>query len=69
MLYFFDYIENYIEQENDFTMNEFTESVNEFLKFNKFQILKNKWSISHSQAENKAFRLLGINIGLLFALL
>lgn len=51
---FFDYIENYIEQENDFTMEKFAESVNEFLAFNRFDILTNKGNISHHEAEEKA---------------
>jgi len=51
---FFDYIENFIEQENNFTMQEFAKSVNEFLKFNRFDILECKWSISHALAEEKA---------------
>jgi len=52
---FFDYIENRIEQQQSFTMEEFASSVNEFLSFNRFEILDSKWSISHDQAKIKAF--------------
>ncbi len=52
---YFDYIENQIEQRKQFTMEELAESVNKFLEFNDFQILEGKWSISHKQAEEKAF--------------
>lgn len=52
---FFDYIENRIEQQQSFTMAEFVASVNEFLSFNRFEILKDKWSISSDQAKAKAF--------------
>ncbi|MDD2916705.1 MAG: virulence RhuM family protein [Candidatus Gracilibacteria bacterium] len=51
---FFDYIENFIEQENNFTMQEFAKSVNEFLKFNRFNILEGKGNISHTLSEEKA---------------
>ena len=51
---FFDYIENLIENQQIFTMKEFSESVNAFLKFNKFEILKDKGKISRQKAEKKA---------------
>ena len=51
---FFDYIEDLIEEENTFTMQQFANSVNEFLEFRKFKILPNKGRISKEQAEAKA---------------
>ena len=43
-----------IERENTFTMEEFAKSINEFLAFRKYDILKGKGSISKKQAEHKA---------------
>ncbi len=51
---YFDYIEDLIERENTFTMEEFAASINEFLSFRKYDILKGKGSISKKQAEAKA---------------
>ena len=51
---YFDYIEDLIERENTFTMEEFAKSINEFLAFRKYDILKGKGSISKRQAEHKA---------------
>lgn len=51
---YFDYIEDLVEEENTFTMKEFSESIDAFLSFRKYQILKNKGSISSSQAKKKA---------------
>jgi len=51
---YFDYIEDLVENENTFTMQQFAESVNEFLNFRKFNILQDKGKISKSQAEQKA---------------
>ena len=51
---YFDYIEDLIENENTFTMQEFATSVNEFLSFRKFKILKNKGSVSRQQAVEKS---------------
>ena len=50
----FDYIEDLIERENSFTMQEFSTSVNEFLAFRKYKILTDKGSVSHQQAVEKA---------------
>ena len=54
---YFDYIEDLIERENTFTMDEFAKSVNEFLEFRKYKTLSDntKGKISHKQAEEKAF--------------
>ena len=37
---YFDYIEDLVERENTFTMEEFAKSINEFLEFRKYDILK-----------------------------
>lgn len=51
---FFDYIEDLIERENTFTMEEFEASINEFLSFRRYDILKDNGHISASQAKEKA---------------
>jgi len=51
---YFDYIEDLIERENTFTMDEFSASVNEFLAFRKYDILKDKGKISAQDAKIKA---------------
>lgn len=43
-----------IERENTFTMKEFTKSINEFLAFRKYDVLKDKGKISKKQAHDKA---------------
>ncbi len=51
---YFDYIEDLIERENTFTMQEFARSVNEFLAFRKYDILRDKGTISGQEAKAKA---------------
>ncbi len=51
---YFDYIEDLIERENTFNMQQFAASVNEFLSFRKYNILPDKGRISKTQAEKKA---------------
>lgn len=51
---FFDYIEDLIERENTFTMEEFAASVNEFLAFRRYDILWDKGKISGRMAKEKA---------------
>ena len=51
---YFDYVEDLIERENTFTMQEFTQSINEFLAFRKYEILKDKGRITKKLAEQKA---------------
>ena len=53
---YFDYIEDLIERENTFTMQEFAKSVNEILSFRRYDILPdgNKGKISQKQAKTKA---------------
>ena len=52
---YFDYIEDLIERENVFTMEEFEKSVNAFLEFRQYKILKDNGRISHKQALDKAY--------------
>ncbi len=47
---YFDYIEDLIERQNTFTMEEFSNSVNEFLAFRKYDCLNNSGTISRKQA-------------------
>ncbi|MDP1759910.1 MAG: virulence RhuM family protein [Candidatus Woesebacteria bacterium] len=51
---YFDYIERMIEARTTFTMEKLAESINEFLQFNKFDILDGQGKISHTKAEQKA---------------
>lgn len=51
---YFDYIEDLIERENTFTMEEFSASVSEFLNFRRYDILPDKGNISMEQAKEKA---------------
>lgn len=51
---FFDYIENLIEQETVISMENMVENVDNFLKFNRLDILQNRGKISKFQAEEKA---------------
>ena len=51
---FFDYIEDLIERENTFTMDQFSASVNKFLEFRNYHILLDKGKISAAEAKAKA---------------
>ena len=51
---YFDYIEDLIEREMTFTMEEFAASVNEFLAFRRYDILQGSGRISRSVADAKA---------------
>lgn len=51
---YFDYIEDLIERENTFTMQEFAQSINEFLSFRRYQILPDRGRVSHKMAIEKA---------------
>ena len=53
---YFDYIEDLIDRENVFSMKEFSDSVNEFLEFRKYDILKDNGKVSHKQALDKAYQ-------------
>ena len=52
----FHYIEDLIERENTFTMEEFSKSVNEFLAFRRYDVLKDNGRVSHKQAVEKAYQ-------------
>lgn len=49
-------IEDLIERENTFTMEEFSKSVNEFLAFRRYDVLKDNGRVSHKQAVEKAYQ-------------
>lgn len=51
---YFDYVEDLVEDEHVFTMDDFAKSINEFLEFRKFKILSGKGSVSKKQADSKA---------------
>ena len=51
---YFDYIEDLIERENTFNMEQFAASINEFLTFRRYQILPDKGKISAALAKKKA---------------
>ena len=53
---FFDYVEDLIENERTFTMQQFAESINAFLEFRQYKILQGKGSVSRAAAERKAAR-------------
>ena len=52
---YFDYIEDIVERENTFTMEEFAASVNEFINFRKYDVLKDKGKVTREEANKKAF--------------
>ncbi|WP_297442271.1 virulence RhuM family protein [Sulfurimonas sp.] len=51
---YFDYIERIIENRQELSMQDISESVNRFLEFNEFKVLEGKGSVSHLQAKEKA---------------
>ncbi len=51
---YFDYVEDLIERENTFSMEEFVASINEFLAFRKYEILSDKGKVSKQMAAAKA---------------
>lgn len=51
---FFDYIEDLIERENTFTMEQFASSVDEFLHFRRYQVLPDKGKVKKADAERYA---------------
>ena len=51
---FFDYVEDLIENERTFTMQQFSEAINAFLEFRQYKILQGKGSVSKADAERKA---------------
>lgn len=53
---YFDYIEGLIERENTFTMEQLAQSINEFLSFNKYNVLEGKGNVSKLKADKKAIK-------------
>lgn len=51
---YFDYIEDLIERENTFTMEQFAASINKFLSFREYRILEGKGKVSKQAAKEKA---------------
>lgn len=51
---YFDYIEDLIERENAFSMEQFAASVNEFLTFRRYALLPDKGRITREEADKKA---------------
>ena len=51
---YFDYIEDLVERENAFSMEQFSASVNEFLTFRRYALLPDKGRISREEADRKA---------------
>ena len=51
---FFDYVEDLIEDNHTFTMQQFSESINAFLEFRQYKILQGKGTVSKLDAERKA---------------
>lgn len=51
---FFDYVDDLIEEERTFTMQQFAETINAFLSFRQYKILQGKGTVSKLKAERKA---------------
>ncbi len=51
---YFDYIERLLEDEKPLSMQNFANSIDEFLKFNRYEALENHGSISSKNAKQKA---------------
>lgn len=51
---YFDYVERLLEDETLLGMEDFATSIDEFLKFNRYEILDGKGKISHQVAKDKA---------------
>jgi len=51
---YFDYVEDLIERENTFTMEQFADSINKFLTFREYKILTGKGRVSMKMAHIKA---------------
>ena len=51
---YFDYVERLLEDETLLSMQDFAVSIDEFLKFNRYDILKGHGRISHNEAKKKA---------------
>lgn len=51
---YFDYVERLLEEEVLLSMKDFAVSIDEFLKFNRYDILQGHGRISHNKAKQKA---------------
>jgi hypothetical protein len=51
---YFDYVERLLEDETLLGMKDFATSIDEFLKFNRYELLEGHGHISHSAANKKA---------------
>lgn len=51
---YFDYVERLLENETLLSMRDFATSIDEFLKFNRYDILQGNGHISHQMAKQKA---------------
>ena len=51
---YIDYIEDLIERENTFTMEQFASSINEFLSFRRYDVLPDKGKVTNRKAREKA---------------
>lgn len=51
---YFDYVERLLEDETLLSMEDFAVSIDEFLKFNRYEILKGYGRIAHNTAKEKA---------------
>jgi len=51
---YFDYVERLLENETLLSMKDFATSIDEFLKFNRYDILQGNGNISHQMAKQKA---------------
>lgn len=51
---YFDYVERLLEDKTPLSMEDFAKSIDEFLKFNRYEILKGHGKISHEAAKQKA---------------
>ena len=51
---YFDYVERLLEDETLLSMQDFAVSIDEFLKFNRYEVLEGHGRISHSTAKQKA---------------
>ena len=51
---YFDYVERLLEDETLLGMNDFANSIDEFLKFNRYEVLEGHGSVTRNVAVNKA---------------
>ena len=51
---YFDYVERLLEDETLLGMKDFVASIDEFLKFNRYEIMEGHGHVSHGTAKEKA---------------